>query len=167
MVMMTYLSLIVNIVLQSNIGEVIVAFFTTIIGNINFTGIPLILLVTVFVAISNIICPNSLIKWSILSATVVPLLLNASISPEFSQIIFNAGDSMTNGLTPIFAYFVIYLAFLDKYNGGEIITMKNAVKYMIPYSIFVSIIWIVVLVGWYMLGVPIGIGSIPGVVYGA
>ena len=74
---------------------------------------------------------------------------------------------MTNGLTPIFAYFVIYLAFLDKYNGGEIITMKNAVKYMIPYSIFVSIIWIVVLVGWYMLGVPIGIGSIPGVVYGA
>ena len=74
---------------------------------------------------------------------------------------------MTNGLTPIFAYFVIYLAFLDKYNGGDIITMKNAVKYMIPYSIFVSIILIVVLVGWYMLGVPIGIGSIPGVVYGA
>ena len=167
LVLIFFASIFVNIVLQSNIGEVIVAFFATIIGNINFTGIPLILLVTVFVAISNIICPNSLIKWSILSATVVPLLLNASISPEFSQIIFNAGDSMTNGLTPIFAYFVIYLAFLDKYNGGEIITMKNAVKYMIPYSIFVSIIWIVVLVGWYMLGVPIGIGSIPGVVYGA
>ena len=46
-------------------------------------------------------------------------------------------------------------------------TMKNGVRCMVPYSIFISIVWMVVLVGWYMLGVPIGIGSIHGVVYGS
>ncbi|MDD6272244.1 MAG: AbgT family transporter [bacterium] len=167
LVLIFFASLFINIVIQSNIGNVLVAFFANIISGIKFTGIPLILLIVIFVAIANIICPDSLIKWNILVATVVPLLLNASISPEFSQIIYSAGDSMTNGITPVFTYFVIYIAFLNKYYGGDIMTMKNGVRCMVPYSIFISIVWIVVLVGWYMLGVPIGIGSIPGVVYGA
>ena len=116
---------------------------------------------------ANIFCPNSLTKWSILSATIVPLFMNASISPEFSQLVYVAGDSITNGLTPIFVYFVIYLAFLEKYSQGEVVSMRDSTKYMAIYSIYIAIIFTVILVGWYMLGVPIGIGSHPGVIYGA
>ena len=38
---------------------------------------------------------------------------------------------------------------------------------MATYSLYITIIFAVVLVGWYMIGVPIGIGSHPGVIYGA
>ncbi len=167
LVLLFFASIFINILIQSNIGNVITAFFASLISGIQFTGIPLIIIVFVLVAIANIFCPNPITKWSILVATVVPLLLNASISPEYSQIIFAAGDSITNGITPIFTYFVVYLAFLDKFNTSDMVSMRNAIGYMVPYSISIFIIWLVVLIGWYMLGVPIGIGSLPGVVYGA
>ena len=74
----------------------------------------------ILIGIANIFCPNSLTKWTILSATLVPLYMNTSISPEFSHLVFVAGDTITNGITPIFVYFVIYLAFLEKYNKTDV-----------------------------------------------
>ncbi|MBR4178211.1 MAG: AbgT family transporter [Bacilli bacterium] len=167
LVLLFFASLFISVFNESGIGEVLTASLAGVVGNIKFTGIWLILLVLVFVAIANIFCPDSLTKWSILSATVVPLFMNASISPEFSQLVYVAGDSVTNGLTPIFAYFVIYLAFLEKYNKGEMISMRDGTKYMATYSLYITIIFAVILVGWYMIGIPIGIGSHPGVIYGA
>ena len=119
------------------------------------------------IAIANIFCPSSIVKWSMLSSIIVPLFMNASISPEFSQLVYVAGDSITNGLTPLFMYFVIYIAFMEKYNKGEMVTLFGSIKTLIPYSVYSLIIWAIVLVGFYLIGIPIGIGSYPGVVYGA
>ena len=93
--------------------------------------------------------------------------MNASISPEYSQVLYNAADSITNGITPVFTYFVIYIAFLQKYSNNDTASVSTSIKYMIPYSIYSIVIFGLVVIGWYMLGVPIGIGSFPGVVYGA
>ena len=167
LVLLFFASIFINVFTESGIGEVITAFFSNIISNLKFTGIPLILTIIILVSIANIFCPDSLAKWSILSASIVPLLMNASISPEFSQVIFSAADSVTNGLTPLFVYFVIYIAFLEKYNKDEMVTLFGSCKYMVPYATYIMIIWCCVIVGWYMIGVPIGIGSFPGVIYGA
>lgn len=166
-VLIFFASLFINVFEESKIGEVITAFISNIIGGLGFNGIGLILAVILFVAIANLFCPGSQTKWLILSGSIVPLLMNASISPEFSQVTYTAADSITNGLTPLFAYFVIYIAFMEKYNKGEMVTLFGSIKYMVPYSTFITIIWVGVIVGWYLLGVPIGIGSMPGVVYGA
>ena len=167
LVLLFFASLFTCVFKESGIGEVITAGISTIIGNLKFTGIPLILTVIILIGLANIVCPDSLTKWTILSATVVPILMNASISPEFSQIIYNAGDSITNGLTPMFTYFVIYIAFLEKYNGKEIPSIRSSIKYMAPYSLYITVIMVFVIIGWYMLGVPTGIGAFPGVMYGA
>lgn len=168
LVLLFFASLFIGVFNESGIGEVVTSFVGSILGGLKFTGIPLIILVILLISIANLVCPDSLTKWTILSATIVPLLMNASISPEFAQIMFNAGDSITNGITPIFAYFVIYIAFLEKYNTSNSgISVSASVKYMIPYSIYIVVIFGLVIVGWYMLGVPIGIGSYPGVMYGA
>ena len=167
LVLLFFASLFITVFNESCIGEVLTSALANVVGNIKFTGIWLILIVLVFVAISNLICPDSLTKWSIMSATIVPLFMNASISPEFSQLVYVAGDSITNGLTPLFVYFVIYLAFLEKYNKNEMVTIKDSTKYMVTYSLYITIIFAVVLVGWYMIGIPIGIGAHPGVIYGA
>lgn len=166
-VLIFFASLFINVYEESHIGEVLVAYSSNIIGKLTFTGIPLILISVAIIAISNLFLPNSLAKWSMISASLVPLFMNASISPEFAQVTYVAADSLTNGITPLFTYFVIYLAFLEKYNKGEMVSIKDSIKYMGTYSIYITMIWLLVLVGWYMLGVPIGIGSLPGVVYGA
>ena len=69
--------------------------------------------------------------------------------------------------TPLFLYFVIYVALLEKYNTkDEVVTLFGSTKIMVPYMVYIVLIFGLVLVGWYMLGLPIGIGSYPGVIYG-
>ena len=167
LVLIFFASLFVNVYQESNIGNVIAAFGANIIGSIKFSGIALIITSLLIIAIVNVFCPNSITKWTIMSATMVPLFMNASISPEFTQIVYSAGDSITNGFTPLFMYFVIYLAFMEKYNQNDTTTLTGCSKMLTPYSIFSLVIWTVIIVGWFMIGVPIGIGSAPGVVYGA
>lgn len=166
-VLIFFASLFINVYEESHIGLVITGFISSLIGSLNFTGIGLILITLVCIAIANIFCPSSIVKWSMLSSTIVPLFMNASISPEFSQLVYVAGDSITNGLTPLFMYFVIYIAFMEKYNKGEMVTLFGSIKTLIPYSVYSLIIWAIVLVGFNLIGIPIGIGSYPGVVYGA
>ena len=167
LVLLFFASLFITVFNESGIGSVITAGVSSLVGSLKFTGIGLILLSIILVAIANIFCPDSLTKWTILSATLVPLFMDASISPEFSQLVYIAGDTITNGITPIFIYFVIYLAFLEKYNKGDMVTMRASVKYMLPYSAYIAIVMCVVIIGWYMIGIPTGIGSFPGVIYGA
>ena len=166
-VLIFFASLFINVYEESHIGLVITGFISSLIGSLNFTGIGLILITLMCIAISNIFCPSSIVKWSMLSSIIVPLFMNDSISPEFSQLVYVAGDSITNGLTPLFMYFVIYIAFMEKYNKGEMVTLFGSIKTLIPYSVYSLIIWAIVLVGFYLIGIPIGIGSYPGVVYGA
>ncbi len=168
LVLMFFASLFINVYQESHIGEVITAFSSTIIGSLNLTGGLLIFVSLIIIAITNIFCTDTITKWSILSGSMVPLFMNASISPEFTQIIYSAGDAITNGITPLFVYFVIYIALLEKYNKNEnIVTVFGSIKLVIPYSIYIAIIWLVIIIGWYMIGLPIGIGSFPGVIYGA
>lgn len=166
-VLIFFASLFINVYEESHIGLVITGFISSLIGSLNFTGIGLILITLVCIAIANLFCPSSIVKWSMLSSTIVPLFMNASISPEFSQLVYVAGDSITNGLTPLFMYFVIYIAFMEKYNKGEMVTLFGSIKTLVPYSVYSLIIWAIVLVGFYLIGIPVGIGSYPGVVYGA
>lgn len=166
-VLIFFASLFINVYEESHIGLVITGFISSLIGSLNFTGIGLILITLICIAIANIFCPSSIVKWSMLSSVIVPLFMNASISPEFSQLVYVAGDSITNGLTPLFMYFVIYIAFMEKYNKGEMVTLFGSIRTLIPYSVYSLIIWAIVLVGFYLIGIPIGIGSYPGVVYGA
>lgn len=167
-ILIFFASLFYNIFEQSNIGVVITASLSNLIGKINLTGIWLIIVVVLLMSLSNLFCTSSITKWTILSGAVIPLLMNASISPEYGQVMYVISDSLTNGITPLFIYYVLYIALLDKYNKtDEMITIKTSFKYMMPYFATTTIICFVVLIGWYMLGVPIGIGSYPGVIYGA
>ena len=167
LVLIFFASLFINVFNESNIGLVFTATITNLISKLSFTGIGLIMVVIILIMLVNILVPSSITKWTIMSATIVPLFMNASISPEFTQLVFTAGSSITEGLTPMLAFFVIYISFMEKYNKGDMITLFGSMKYMIPYSLSAFAIWIVVLVGWYLIGVPIGINALPGVIYGA
>ena len=168
LVLLFFASLFINVFEESNIGLVITGWFAKMISGFSFTGVWLIVITFILVAIANVFCPSSIVKWNILSGSIVPVFMNASISPEFVQILYTASDSVTNGLTPLFAYYVIYIAFLEKYNtSDDTITLFGSIKYMKIYAAYIAIIWFALLVGCYLMGVPVGIGAFPGVTYGA
>ena len=145
---------------KSNIGTVFVAFSARLISELSFSGIPLIIVVMLLIALCSIFVTTPTSKWSILAPVVVPLMMQSNISPQFAQYILRAADSMTKGITPLLAYFAIYIGYLNIYknNDDEPITIKKAISFVIPYFLIISIVWILIIIGWYILGAPIGIG---------
>ena len=162
LVLILFASAFINIFKQTNIGPYITANLANLIGNNNFTGFTLIIILFLVSAVSTIFLPSSIAKWSILGGVVVPVCMNAGISPQFSQIIFRFGECMTVGLTPLLAYYVIYLAYLEKYNQkSRPLSLFETLKYQIPYSMATGLVLIIIIIAWYIIGVPIGLGASP------
>lgn len=162
LVLIFFASSLIFIFKKTNIGLVLTALLSNFIGNSSFTGIPLILLLFFVSALSTVLLPNSVSRWSILSGTVVPVFMNAGLSPAFATVIFRAGECVTYGLTPLMAYYVIYLSFMQLYNDNDNEGLFGCMKYIIPYSGYALLGWIVLLLGFYIIGLPLGIGSFVG-----
>ena len=142
---------------KTNIGTVLTIKLVNFIDSVGFTGLPLVVLFFILVALSNVFQTTSTIKWGIISPTIVPVFMKANLSPEFAQIIFRLGDSATNVISPFFPYFVVLIGMLQVYNKQEeAIGIKYTYRLLIPYFIGVFVFWIVVLISWYLLNVPIG-----------
>ena len=151
-VLIFFASILINVFKYTNIGTVIVTAMSSLISNTSFTAIPLIVLLFFVSAIATIFVPSSISRWTILSGTTVPIFMNAGISPEFTQVIFRFGECTTLGLTPLFAYFVIYLALLEKYNQkSQPIHFFKAIKYQIPYCVVTLILLLTILLVWYIV----------------
>jgi len=154
-------SMLIFIFRETNIGTFIVASLGNLVYDSGFTGIPLILLVFFVSAIGTLFIPGSVAKWAILSSTVVPAFMNAGMSASFAVLIFRAGESVTYALTPMMAYFVIYIAFMEIYSKDDHDTLFGNMKYLKPYAFYTMIIWIILLVGFYIVGLPFGVGTSP------
>ena len=150
----------ISIFKKTNIGGVIVAMLSNLVANSNFKGLALVILLFVTSAIATIFMPLTINRWTIMSGEVVPAFLNSGLSGLFAQVIFRFGECVTLGLTPLFAYFIIYLAYLEKYNHDEkSMSLLTAIKYQVPYSLCTGGVLLVILIIWYIISLPLGIGG--------
>lgn len=147
---------------KSNIGVVLACTGVNLLSRLSTSGIVLIILALVIMALAGIFLPTATSKWTIFSPVVVPLMMQSNISPEFAQFVLRAADSMTKGITPFLAYFIIYLGYLNIYNNHkEPITIRKALSFVMPYFLLISVAWFVIVVGWYIIGLPLGPNVFP------
>jgi len=148
---------------KTNIATVITAWAANLINSVDFSGIPLVLLVVIVLAIVNLFNTTPTAKWTILAPIIVPKLMQANISPEFSQFILRAADSMTKGFTPLLTYFVIFVGYLNIYNSNKHrpITIGRAFRMIYPYCLIISLVWLAIILLWYLTGLPIGTNVYP------
>ena len=148
---------------RTNIGIIITAWLANLLELLEFSGVPLIIVTLLAIALANLFLTGSAAKWAIFSPVVVPAFMQMNISPEFAQIVMRAGDSMTKGFTPILAAFIIYLGYLNIYNlnKNKPYSITKAMKLITPYFLLISLTWILLVVGWYISGLPIGPGVYP------
>ena len=148
---------------KSNIGMILTAWLASLLEHMTLSGIPLILISLLLIAISNLFLTSAASKWMIFSPIMVPMFMQSNISPQFAQIILRAGDSMTKGFTPLLASFVIYIGYLNIYNlhKDKPYTIKKSLSMITPYFAIISITWILIVIGWYIIGIPIGPGVLP------
>ena len=98
-----------------------------------------------------------------MSPVIVPQFMRSSFSPEFAQAVYRAADSAIKGISPFFTYFAILIGFLQIYNKkkNDVITITDAMGLMTPYTIAFTITWLLIILGFYIIGLPIGIGVRP------
>lgn len=162
LVLIFFASSFIFIFKKSNIGTLVTASLASVISVSEFTGLPLIILLFIVSALSTLVLPSSISKWAILSASAVPVFMNAGLSPEFATVVFRAGECCTYALTPVMAYFVIYIAFMELYSTDDKEGLFGNIKYLMPYSGFITIMWIVIILAFYLIGLPLGVGAYPG-----
>lgn len=142
---------------KSNLGTIISVNGALALEKVGFVGLPLLIVFVLLTCIINIFLPVDTAKWAMMAPIFVPMFMRLSISPEMTQLAFRIGDSTTNIITPLMPFFVMIVAYFRKYDKES--GIGSVVSTMLPYSIAFLISWLILLVIWYVLGLPLGPGA--------
>lgn len=159
-VLLFFSSVMLSILEWTNIGVVVSANLVDFISSISLSGIPLIILFMFVVIVMSFLIPDAYTKWELLSPTVVPLFMRANMTPDFVQFVFKVADSIGKALTPFFIYFIIMLAFLEKYKNDDKTetSIYGTLKLIRPIVLLLGFSMILLIVLWYVVGIPVGVG---------
>ena len=108
-------------------------------------------------AVINIFIGGLTSKWMLLGPIFVPMLyfVNPAMTPDLVAAAFRVADSSTNIITPMMTYAGVILAFMRKYRPD--MAFGDMLLIMLPYSIAFIAVWTLLLVGFFTLGIPLGI----------
>lgn len=138
----------------SNLGPIIAIKGAALLESIGLKGLPLFIGFIIVAALINLMIASASAKWAILAPVFVPMFMLLGYSPALTQVAYRIGDSITNPITPMMAYFAIVLTFAKKYNPK--IGIGTFMTSLLPYSIAFSIMWILLFAIWYLTGLPLG-----------
>ncbi|GGA66608.1 aminobenzoyl-glutamate transporter [Arenimonas soli] len=123
-------------------------------------GLPMALTLVGIVLLSgfvNLMVGSASAKWALIGAIMVPMLMQLGVSPDLTQAAYRVGDSSTNIITPLLPYFPLIVVFCQKYVKGA--GVGTLLAMMLPYSITLLVVWTAFLIGFWALGIPLGVGS--------
>jgi aminobenzoyl-glutamate transport protein len=141
----------------SGLGEMLAISGGKILATAEIPAPLLLICFAVLAMLANLFIGSASAKYAFLAPVFVPMLMLAGFSPELTQAAYRVGDSITNVITPLNPYMIIVLAFVQKY--AKQAGMGTLIAMMLPYAMVFSVVWIILLVGWLLLGIPLGPGG--------
>ncbi len=105
----------------------------------------------------NLLVGSASAKWALIGAVMVPMLMELGISPDLTQAAYRVGDSSTNIITPLLPYFPLIVVFCQRYVKSSGIGTLLAL--MLPFSVTLLVVWTAFLLGFWALGLPLGVGA--------
>jgi len=127
---------------------------------IQSSGLPLpivIGLIVVFAAILNLFVGSASAKWALLAPVLVPMLMLLGISPDAATAVYRVGDGATNIITPLMVYFPLVLVFAQRWKKD--FGLGSLTAMMIPYSIWMLVTGVILVMLWIWLGWDFGFGA--------
>ncbi len=105
----------------------------------------------------NLVVGSASAKWALIAPVFVPMLMQVGLSPDLTQAAYRVGDSTTNIVTPLMPYFPLIVLFCRRYVRGS--GIGTVVALMLPYSVALLLLWTAFLLGYWALGLPLGLGA--------
>lgn len=89
----------------------------------------------------------------------VPMFMLLGYSPALIQATYRIGDSTTNIITPVMAFFPLVVVYMERYRKDA--GIGTVISTMLPYSVVLMLLWIPLLIIWVLLRLPLGPGAKP------
>ena len=139
----------------TNIGTVMALSLSGVLQAANIGSLPLLLGFIVVVAIIDLLLTGAIAKWAIFAPVFVPLLMQLGVEPEAVLAAYRVGDSPMNAITPLNAYFALVVGFATRYDKSA--GVGTIVSLMLPYVVWMFVLWTALFAVWKMLGLPWGL----------
>lgn len=141
----------------TNIGAITAVKGAGLLQEMGLTGSPLLLSFLIVASLMNLFMGSASAKWAFMAPIFVPMLMLMGFSPELTQVAYRVGDSITNIISPLMPYLPIIIVFAKKYDRNS--GLGTIISAMFPYSIAFFICWTIMLITWYLTGIPLGPGA--------
>jgi aminobenzoyl-glutamate transport protein len=141
----------------TNLGLVVAVEGAALLQASGLGPIPLMISFVLLSAVINLAMGSASAKWAIMAPVFVPMFMLLGYSPEFTQVAYRVGDSVTNIISPMMSYFALIVAFIQRYDPKA--GMGTLVATMLPYSVVFFLVWTTLLILWMLLGLPLGPGA--------
>jgi aminobenzoyl-glutamate transport protein len=140
----------------SQIPNVIAVALAEWLGSAGIGAVPLLIGFVLVIVLLDFIMPGTLAKWAIFAPIFVPLFVRLGVPAQTLFAAYRVGDSPINTLTPLMVYFPVIVTFAQRYQKKA--GVGTIVALMIPYAVVILVSWLILLLLWFVLGIPVGPG---------
>ena len=139
----------------SNIGTILAVSMADVLTSASVPPLLLLLGFILVVSLIDILISGAIAKWALFAPIFVPLLFQLGVAPESVLAAYRIADSPMNVITPLNAYFALIVVFAQKYDSKA--GVGTLVALMIPYVIAIYVVWTLLFIAWFLLGLPWGL----------
>ncbi|MGF1508830.1 MAG: AbgT family transporter [Myxococcota bacterium] len=117
--------------------------------------IPFFVAFIVAVATANLFMGSASAKWAIFAPVFVPMFMQLGFHPAFTQLLYRVGDSITNCVSPLYPFFPLLLGWISDIDPRQA-QVGTVLSYLVPYAAVLLIGWTLMMILWFLLGLPVG-----------
>ena len=140
----------------SNMPDVIAITLAGWLESANIGAVPLLVGFILVIMLLDIIIPGSMPKWAIFAPIFVPLFIRLGTAPQTVLAAYRVGDSPMNVITPLMVYLPFIITVMQRYKKD--VGIGTVIALMLPYTLVLAVVWIILFILWYVLGIPLGPG---------
>lgn len=119
-------------------------------------GISGLVLFSLFVIIPALVLASGSSLWTLLAPIFVPMFMLNGTDPAYVQAAFRITDSATNRLVPLNPMLPVILGLLQRWAPKA--GIGTLFSLVMPYTVVILTIWLIQLLVWGLLGLPVGPG---------
>tara|TARA_B100000519_G_C14235054_1_gene434345 strand:- start:1489 stop:2112 length:624 start_codon:yes stop_codon:yes gene_type:complete len=142
---------------RSNLGALLALQGAAALSAISMPAVGSVVGVIIITGLVNIFVGSASAKWALLAPILIPMLMELGISPDLTQAAYRVGDSSTNIITPLMPYFPLIVVYCQRYVKDT--GIGTVVALMLPFSIAFLVVWTSFLIGYWAMGLPLGLQS--------
>jgi aminobenzoyl-glutamate transport protein len=140
----------------SNIPSVLAIALAEFLTTAGIGALPLLIGMILIIFLLDIIMPGLVPKWAIFAPIFVPLFIQLGVPPQTGLAAYRIGDSPLNVVTPLMVYLPFMVTIAQRYQKDA--GIGTIIALMIPYVVLLAIVWTILFVIWFILGLPLGPG---------